>query len=244
VKTFHLPPERWREPYELAGPEARHMLKVLRTRAGERVRLLDGQGREGLFTVGKTSKDRAELELVSVDVHPRPEPAVHLALGWVKSARRGWLLEKAVELGAGAIVFWQSARSQGRVPEKPKQTWQDKMVQAMKQCGNPWLPEIRCLPGGAGELACGGDYAGRFLLHEEQDEQSRPSLIDPSEAAAQGGALLVLGPEGGLAPEEIRTFADTGFLCRSLGRRVLRYETAALMCLGLAWWGAERSKEG
>jgi 16S rRNA (uracil1498-N3)-methyltransferase len=242
VKTFHLPAENWREPYVLEGREARHAVKVMRLSAGDVVRLMDGRGRSGEFRITRVSKSGVDLEPMEIVKHEEPSCRVRLAVGWVKSKRRSWLLEKAVELGAWEIIFWQGVHSQGRVPDEPKDTWRDKLAEAVKQCGNPWRPRLAVMPGGAAELAeKGAPGVRRYLLWEAQDRDERPGLIDPHEAGAPGETLFVVGPEGGFAPEEVRTLADAGFSPVSLGRRVLRYETAALACLALAWWGAEKN---
>ncbi len=134
LNSFFLPSPAWPssvgESTLLDGPEARHMLKVLRTRTDDVVRLFDGCGREGLFRVAETSRNKAVLEAVKLDFHQPPAASVTVACGWNKSSRRGFLFEKAVELRAGGVAFWQSARSQGGMPDCPKDVWTEKCVQA------------------------------------------------------------------------------------------------------------------
>lgn len=235
---FHLPPEEWREPYVLEGEEAHHLLRVLRARPGEEVRLFDGRGRTGRFVLLEGKGGRARLEAVEIREASAAGPGVWLALGWNKSSRRGWLLEKAVELGAGGIWFWQADRSQGRPPDEPKETWRAQLLAGAKQSGNPWLPELAVLPGGPDELIrrAGQSTFDRRLLLWEDSEKSR--LLTPGDLLGQGAGrtLAVLGPEGGLTPAEAETFRQAGFAPVSLGPRALRWETAALLCLGLAFW--------
>lgn len=203
---------------------------------------MDGAGRSGEFEITACSKSRVELAALSITSHERPACRVRLAVGWVKSSRRAWLLEKAVELGAHELIFWQGEYSQGRVTDEPKETWCEKLAEAMKQCANPWLPELAVMPGGAAELVRrSSGYDRRYLLWETQDQ--RPALMDPHAAGAPGDSLFVIGPEGGISPEEAKIFLDAGFSPVSLGSRILRYETAALACLSLAWWGAEKHLE-
>jgi len=232
LDAFYLEPEKWREPYRLTGGEAAHLVRVLRKKPGETVRLFDGLGREGEFRIGDAKKDKVVLEVLSLGVEPEPEVQVWLAVGFAKSARRGATLEKAVELGAAGIVFWQAARSQGVMPEAVKQTWRDQMIAAAKQCGAARLPGIRCISGGAaGVAAMGPDFDRRFVLWEEADANAR---FEAGDMADPGRVLAVIGPEGGLAGDEVRTFLDAGFGLASLGRRVLRVETAALAVLSLS----------
>ncbi|WP_051693943.1 RsmE family RNA methyltransferase [Desulfohalovibrio reitneri] len=226
---FHLPPEHWRDPYVLPDSEARHLTKALRLGPGDVVELFDGHGRQGRFSVSKVSKNEVSLDLIGVETVPRPPLRTTLACGWTKSSRRGWLLEKAVELRADRVVFWQGRRSQGPVPPGPKATWLDKAVAAAKQCGNPWLPRIETLSGGSAEAAgLAGEADQSFVLWEEAKQKD---LFDP--LPQPGSLLLVVGPEGGLDQEEAQTFMDSGLLPVSLGPSVLRFETAAILALGM-----------
>jgi 16S rRNA (uracil1498-N3)-methyltransferase len=234
LNSYHLPQDRWpgdAAPACLEGPEAKHLLGVLRARVGETVRLFDGHGRHGLFSITAISgKSRAELVRVSETVEPAPARGVTLALGWNKASRRDWLLEKGVELGALGIVFWQAVRSQGDLPGEAKASWRDKCVQAAKQCQSAWLPTLDVVPGGVdGLLRVAAGYDGCYVLYEGAKQEA---LLDPRRLAA-GRSLVVLGPEGGLEEREAARLAEAGFALMSLGPRPLRWETAALSCLAL-----------
>ncbi len=236
----------------MEGPEAHHLLTVLRARPGTTVRLFDGHGRVGDFIVRAAARKTAHLELLTQQRPPRPRREIHLAIGWNKASRRGWILEKAVELGAAGLIFWQASRSQGRVPDQPKEGWTDHLVNAAKQCGNPWLPTITTVPEGPDEVIrlCSNlsnqaslqassqatPESGNFLIWESA---SPSDLFDPGQLPSSGPAVLVLGPEGGLAENEAQSFIGNGYLPRSLGRSTLRWETAALLCLGLCYWSIQ-----
>jgi len=242
LNSYHLLPELWPGQDQarvlLTGPEARHLLGVLRAKPGDTVRLFDGQGRWGLFQlVAVSGKDRAELEAQSLTMEPRPASGLVLALGWNKSSRRDWLLEKAVELDALGLLFWAAARSQGEPPQVAKDSWREKSVQAAKQCGATWLPELGVLAGGVeGLVRVAAEYDGCYMLDEGATLDARP---DPA-ALAAGRNLVVLGPEGGLERSEAERLARAGFEPLSLGPRPLRWETAALYCLSLAHFGRTR----
>lgn len=239
MKTFYLEPDAWREPWQLSGPEAKHLSRVLRMGPGDMVHLIDGLGREGEFTVRSVAKNKVDLEPQSLRQTPPPAPRVVLAMGWTKGLRRGWLLEKAVELQAAELWFWQAEHSQGRVPAEPKEAWEGKLLAGAKQCGNPRLPLLRTIPGGVGALIEEGrNFDTRFLLHEDRDAGAS---LAPADVATTGDVLCVLGPEGGFAPTEADTLMKNGFAPVSLGPSVLRWETAALLALGLFWWGGDRA---
>jgi 16S rRNA (uracil1498-N3)-methyltransferase len=229
--AFYLPDLT--APYVLTGGEAAHCAKVLRKRPGDTVRLFDGQGNEGLFTITEAGRDRVELEAVALGHEPEADSRIHLAAGFSRSVRRDLFLEKAVELGAAGIVFWQAERTQGRMPEAVKDGWTATLVAAAKQCGAARLPGLDLAPGGAAGLiaATGTRFDRRYLLWEDPDA---PRRLTPADLTAPGDVLCVLGPEGGLTDKECNAFTAAGFEAVSLGRRVLRWETAGLAVLALA----------
>ncbi|MGE4505143.1 MAG: 16S rRNA (uracil(1498)-N(3))-methyltransferase [Desulfovibrionaceae bacterium] len=239
LNSFYLPPQAWPESgrASLSGAEAHHLAVVLRHKPGDVVRLFDGQGAEGLFTVLSCGKKLAELEARETARHQRPEGGLVLALGWNKSSRREWLLEKGVELGAAELCFWQAARSQGRIPHEIKDKWQDKLIQAAKQCGALWLPELTALPGPDALLERGRGIATRLLLWERAGQAP---LLSPS--MLSGPSLAVIGPEGGLEDDEARRFLDSGYTAVTLGGSILRWETAALHCLSLAYYQGQAAQ--
>lgn len=238
MKSLYLPPEQWQEPFELEGPEAHHLLTVLRASPGTTLRLFDGHGRIGTFLLRTATRKSAHLERVTEEQLPRPAREIYLALGWNKAARRGWILEKAVELGAAGVLFWQAKYSQGRVPEQSKDGWTTHLTTAAKQCGNPWLPTLATVPGGPHELMqLFTMESGKYLIWENVCPED---LFNPAMLPDTGRTVLVLGPEGGLAENEARIFVEGGYLPRSLGRTTLRWETAALLCLGLCHWQGQR----
>jgi len=240
VKTFYLEPELWGparsgNSVELRGEEASHMLRSLRLDTGETVQLIDGLGTLGTFEITATAKHAAVLSPLEIQDIPLPHNPVSLALGWTKSLRRSILLEKATELQAAELIFWKAQRSQGKVPDEVKDSWQAKLLAGAKQCGNPRIPELKTCPNGVDDLiAMAKDYEHCYLLWEDQDCES---ILDFPAVTRPGKVLCVVGPEGGFTDEEAEALRENGFQAMSLGHSVLRWETAALMCLGLFWWG-------
>ncbi|MDR2075388.1 MAG: 16S rRNA (uracil(1498)-N(3))-methyltransferase [Desulfovibrio sp.] len=236
--SFYLAPESWTAPYILSGKEARHLSRVLRLGRGASVRLFDGRGRQGIFRVD--SADRGKVVLRPERMESLAPPAVRctLAAGFSKALRRGWFLEKAVELEASALWFWQGEYSQASLPEQEKETWTAALIAGAKQCENPWLPELSMLRGGVDALVRRLPDMDRAFLLYEGDTGGR--LLSPQDLAGPGDLLLIVGPEGGFSPGEVQRLTAGGALAVSLGPRVLRWETAAVLTLGLAWWARQR----
>lgn len=242
MRTFFLEPHAWHSPYQLTGPEAHHLIKVVRVRQGEQVRLLDGQGREGIFTVEKSCKTTVELSECSITQHPEPQSRAIIAVGWGKAVRRSWLLEKAVELEASGIWLWQADRSQSSVPSDIKETWQAQMIAGAKQSKNPWLPELRTLTRGVEELVNLIDAIKKessvhaFMLWEGEEPEEK---LGTQHLGLAGTTIYIVGPEGGFSPRELDILRKAGIMPMSLGQRVLRWETAAVLTLGLHWWASQ-----
>ncbi len=237
LNSFYCPPDQWSEPFVLDSSETQHLIKVLRTPIGATVRLFDGQGREGLFRLVSADRKGALLERLSETFSDRPKSGLVVAVGWNKADRRDWLLEKAVELEAAGLWFWQASRSQGHIPDQPKDSWHPKLVAAAKQSANPWLPELATFSNMNSLVEAAQSYSRRFLLWEAQGKQ----LIDPVlDLGGQDNVLMVLGPEGGLENAEAEALIKAGFMTRSLGNRILRWETAALLGMGLAFWAKQK----
>lgn len=236
LNSFYLAPALWREPFSVQGDEFHHLTRVLRSKPGDMIRLFDGCGRWGLFRVARIDKRDAALELMEQHLSPRPAFPLILATGWSKALRRGFLLEKAVELGASAVWFWQAARSQGEVPEQGKEGWERQLSAAAKQCGTAWLPEIRTFAGPQDVIRAAGTAGSKVLCWEKESAR----LLDPDMLRSARGCVAVLGPEGGLDEGEARLFLEQGFVAVTLGQSILRFETAATVVLSLHLWAAAR----
>jgi 16S rRNA (uracil1498-N3)-methyltransferase len=238
LRGFYLAPEAWSPPFQLHGSEAHHASRVLRLRRGALVRLFDGLGREGIFHVDAVSAGTVDLTQRTETVHERPATRCTLAAGFSKALRRGWFMEKAVELEASALWFWQGEYSQAELPEMEKEGWKAALIAGAKQCGGVWLPELTMLRGGATDLAARRSAFDRAFLFYEGDAGGR--LLRQEDLASAGDTLLLVGPEGGFSPREFSLLKEADFLPVSLGGRILRWETAAVLVLGLAWWARQR----
>ncbi|GAB7080643.1 RsmE family RNA methyltransferase [Megalodesulfovibrio paquesii] len=239
MHRFHLPPESWpgeqsAGPLHLDGQEAHHAARVLRLEPGEEIELFDGQGRRAVCRIDAVKKHHLTLDLLQLTQDPPPASPTILALGFSKAIRRSWLLEKAVELGAAELWFWQAERSQGRIPEDVKDSWQGALIAAGKQCGAAWLPDVRTFPGGLEAVLHEAAAMQVIALWEEQG--SPAPVLAEAVLRAPGPACFLLGPEGGFSSREVEVFRSARTLTASLGPSVLRWETAALTALALRFW--------
>ena len=233
---------------------ARHV-QVLRLQPGDGITLFNGRGdgqpgSEGEFAATVTRMGRSDVDVLigAYSATAREaRRAIHPAVVMPTNERMDWLVEKATELGAASIQPLMSERSVLRLKaeraEKKVAHWRGIATAASEQCGRNRLPvlhEVLTLAdwlkkSGATKPGNGGTDASaantRLLLSLR--DGARP-LTDWSQAAANTGALTFLsGPEGGLSPAEETAALACGFSPVKLGPRVLRAETAPLVCLSL-----------
>lgn len=240
MHAFYLEPEKWQELI-LTGSEFHHLSKVLRLKEGEQITLLDGKGKEAVCTIQAITKKEAKLACCSEKTYPEDKAKITLALGWGKAARRGFMLEKSVELEAHALWFWQAERSQFPVPKDIKASWQEQLIAGAKQCHNPFLPEICPVTQGVKELIeKSKDFDHKQLLVER--DYAHDAFLSEKELGLEGNTICVIGPEGGFTPKEVELLKNAGFKTFTIGDRILRWETAAVMVLGLHWWNKQQKK--
>ncbi|MFF6952368.1 16S rRNA (uracil(1498)-N(3))-methyltransferase [Streptomyces iakyrus] len=212
--------------YVLDGPEGRHAVSVKRLRAGEDVVLTDGAGRWADCVVLDTEgKDRLILQLDSVSEEPAEEPRVTVVQALPKGDRGELAVETMTETGVDAIVPWAAARCitqwKGDRGVKALGKWRATAREAGKQSRRVRFPEVAeaATTKQVAALLAGADFAA--VLHESGD-----APLATAELPATGEIVLVVGPEGGVAPEELALFEEAGARAYRLGRSVLRTSTA------------------
>lgn len=222
-------------------PEAvvRHV-QVLRLNPGDDITLFDGRGGSHAATLVEIGKRHALARIGSHDPSEAEPPfRVTLAQGLAAGDKMDWLIEKAVELGVAAIQPLQAARSVVRLSAERAQKrhahWQALIEAACEQCGRNRLPEVAPvanLEAWLGLQANPATALGTRMLVSPRASQSLVSFAtEQRNALLDGGVTLLIGPEGGLAPDEEAAALRIGFTSVSLGPRILRTETAGLACL-------------
>ena len=207
----------------VTGAEAKHIATVARTRVGER--LLVGNGR-GLVVAGEAEQVSPASVTVRVDevrVTDAAAPAVRLAQALAKGDRDELAVQAATELGVDGVIPWQAERSvsrwNGPKLEKGRERWATIVREAAKQSMRPWLPEVA-------PLAATRDLAELATSHRVLVLE--PTARHPITSITPDGRdlVLVVGPEGGIAPGELERLEAAGAELVRLGDSVLRTSTA------------------
>jgi 16S rRNA (uracil1498-N3)-methyltransferase len=219
----------------LAGDEGRHAALVARMRVGERTTVGDGRGRVATAEATVVSKDTVELEVVDLDETPEPRPRITLVQALAKGGRDELAIQAATELGVAAVAPWQAARSvtrwEGRKAETGAARWAGIVREASKQAMRPWVAAGLPLMSTADVVALARDAATVVL-----DPDAAVRLADAVPAEVED-LVLVVGPEGGIAPDELEQLAAAGATAARMGPTVLRTSTAgpaALAALAIA----------
>lgn len=205
----------------LEGDEARHAAQVARLRVGEQVVVGDGRGRVADAEAVSVGRDAVELRVLALREVPAPVPRLVLVQALAKGGRDEAALQTAVELGVSAVVPWQAARSVSRWTGAKAQVgvarWASIAREAGKQAMRPWAAEVLPLHATAQVAA----LPGRLLVLEPG---AAHRLVDVG--AGADPLVLVVGPEGGIAPEELAAFTAAGATPVRLGPTVLRTSSA------------------
>lgn len=212
---------------EITGDEAHHAVAVRRLRTGEQVVLTDGCGTSALGEVGGTGKRAFSVRVSSVSVDVKPSPTFTVVQALPKGDRGELAVEVLTEVGADVVVPWAASRSvavwRGERAAKSLAKWRATAREAAKQARRSWFPTVSPMAstGDVAELLRGADLA--VVLHEE-GAVPLASLEVPED----GTVVVVVGPEGGIAPDELAAFEDAGVAPVRLGDEVLRTSTAGV----------------
>ena len=221
----------------LVGPQAHHLVHVMRARPGTEVVLFDGGGAE--FPAEVTSLGRSQVELSvapPIWVDRELPVVVNMGVALPKAQRRTWLVEKLVEMGVARLVPLITRRTEDAFRAATRGRLRRTVIEASKQCGRNRLMEIDEATPFAEHLASAGEDALRLIAHpgsrDDFDPGStathqRPNGIG-SDGSEQRDVFVAIGPEGGFTSDEIAEARQAGWRTIDLGSRILRTETAAV----------------
>jgi 16S rRNA (uracil1498-N3)-methyltransferase len=220
----------------LTGDEARHLAAVMRAQPGDEVLLFDGLGAEFVARIVAVAKQAVEMEVVE-----RREPlrelsfSLTLAVALPKGERQKWLVEKLTELGVTRLVPLMTERGVAQPVESARERLRRTVIEASKQCGRNRLMKIVPALSVDEYVRTTAARAVRLIA----DPTGQPLAGLELDLLAIREVHIAIGPEGGFSPAEIQAAKATGWQVVSLGPRILRVETAAIM---LAAWATARAE--
>jgi 16S rRNA (uracil1498-N3)-methyltransferase len=231
-----------REPTELtlSPDESHHLVAVNRAQAGNTVVAFDGRGTEWICDLLAADKRAARLKVRFLQ-KAKPLPyAITLGQALPKGGFMDAIVRKATELGAARIAPLESERTQvhldGERSDKKIEKWQTAALEAAKQCGNPWLPEILAVQNAIAFMEAARGYDLKLIASLQPGAKPLKSVLAAFSAAnnrAPKNVLWLIGPEGDFTPAEMSVSKSAGFEPITLGPLVLRCETAAIYALSV-----------
>jgi 16S rRNA (uracil1498-N3)-methyltransferase len=235
-----LPPVA--DPLEivLADGESHHLVAVNRAAAGDTVVVFDGRGSEWICELADADRKAARLR-VRFSQRARPMPwRITLGQALPLGGAMDSIVRKATEIGVSRIVPLESERTQvhldGDRSDRKIGKWQAAALEAAKQCGNPWLPEIGPVTPASAFMESAKGYDLKLIASLQPGARSLKAVLASYRAAHDRpptDVLWLVGPEGDFTPAEMSRSSASGFEPISLGPLVLRCETAAVYALSI-----------
>jgi 16S rRNA (uracil1498-N3)-methyltransferase len=241
MPQFYLPP-----PWETQKPhpipvELLHHLRVRRIGEGEVIPIFDGQGQIATATLIRMGNKAGELSIAAVkqDTQSEPPYGITLAQGLAGGDKMDWVVEKAVETGASRINPLQCERSVIKLhrssdaerAQKRLIHWRAITQAACEQCERTVLPQVEPIQAIADYLCDASNDCFNGALKLIFCTGDHPSLAKTIASLPVQNVILLIGPEGGFTPEEIALAMKAGFKAVSLGKRILRTETAGIAAI-------------
>lgn len=220
----------------LTGENAHHISHSLRMREGEEITVCDMRRREYRCRLSTFHSDRVEAEVLAADdCRNEPPYSLTLFMALPKSDKMEWIIQKSVELGVSEIVPVRTERCIVKLDEKDgekkRQRWQKIADAAAGQCGRGILPTVRS-PMEYADALTGASEAGLPIFCYEAAGEDGMGLAALLRAAGKPASISVfVGAEGGFSPAEAEAAREAGLHIITLGRRILRCETAPLFVL-------------
>ncbi|HMK57028.1 MAG TPA: 16S rRNA (uracil(1498)-N(3))-methyltransferase [Dissulfurispiraceae bacterium] len=250
---IYLLPELIARKTEILIPaeKSHHLLTVMRCGAGDMLTVIDGMGKAYAARISAISKKKVMIDILHEENTDSESPVnMVLCQGVLKGEKMDLVIQKATELGINEIVPMITGRSQVRETRKTAR-WRKIAEEAAEQCGRAVIPVVRS-PRTFGEILAhlnDEQISGGIIFWEEgglplDDALMKTGFAGRDARPDKGKLALMIGPEGGFSASEVEDAEFHGLIRASLGRRILRSETAAIAAVALLQFVIERQGIG
>ena len=236
MARFYVPqPRLERGMLKVEGEEVKHIRKVLRLTEGDEITVFDGLGKEFEGTIVEEGLSSVMIKIQKVYSSKKDSPLeVTLAQSLLKGEKMDYLIQKATELGVKDVIPFLSSRSVPLLDKlgklKRHHRWERIAIEASKQCGRSVVPKIESLQDYSEILRRASPNTLRLIFWEREGTKLKEILERSKESKK---IFFVIGPEGGLSKGEVEGAKRAGFIPVTLGKRILRAETASLCFLSI-----------
>ncbi|MBQ3113810.1 MAG: 16S rRNA (uracil(1498)-N(3))-methyltransferase [Phascolarctobacterium sp.] len=231
-------PQLYNEEMSITGVDAKHIGKVLRMQPGDKLQIVSDDGVSALAEVTAISETTVTVRCLEVLAESH-EPAVKITLaqGLAKGEKMDFIIQKAVELGAYSIVpvamEHSVVRLDGAKADKKVERWQRIAEAAAKQSKRDIIPQVQAVQS-VSQMLANNNCKTKIIAYECEDRMSLKTAL--REAGQLDDLLLIIGPEGGISEGELNKAREAGAVPVSLGRRILRAETAGLVAMSAIFY--------
>ena len=234
-------PQLYNEEMYIEGVDARHISKVLRMQPGAQLQIVSDDGVSAVVEITAIDSERVTVRcLEKLAESHEPRVKLVLAQGLAKGEKMDFIIQKAVEMGAYSVIpvamEHSVVRLDGAKAAKKVERWQKIAESAAKQSKRDIIPEVQPVQSMA-EMLAKCTCQTKIIAYECDDRLSLKAALEAAEEA--GGIselLLIIGPEGGISEGELEQARQAGAVPVSLGRRILRAETAGLVAISAIFY--------
>ncbi len=234
-------PQLYAEEMNITGVDARHISKVLRMQPGDQLQIVSDDGVSALAEISGIDGESVTVHcLEKLAESHEPRVKLVLAQGLAKGEKMDFIIQKAVEMGAYSVVpvamEHSVVRLDGAKAAKKVERWQKIAEAAAKQSKRDIIPQVQPVQT-MRELLAGDTSETKIIAYECEDRKSlKQALRDAQEKGPLETLLLIIGPEGGISESELELAREAGAVPVSLGRRILRAETAGLVAISAIFY--------
>ncbi|MGZ3580780.1 MAG: 16S rRNA (uracil(1498)-N(3))-methyltransferase [Syntrophales bacterium] len=225
------------EIFDLGGDNLRYVKSVLRMKKGDQLVLFDGAGWEHVAVIKNFSADGINLEVIGKNRIQDESPRITLLQALPKANKMDSIVRKATELGAHTIIPFRSARSIPQLTTEKARArvsrWRSIATEAARQCGRADIPGINDVLSIEEMPASAEEGTLKIIFWEEESERGIKQILRDKRYEGTRDITVMIGPEGGFSREEVASAVKRGFISASLGRNVLKVETAAVTIISI-----------
>lgn len=234
-------PQLYNEEMTITGVDARHISKVLRMQPGDELQIVSDDGVSALAKISTIDSESVTVQcLKKLAESHEPHVRLVLAQGLAKGEKMDFIIQKAVEMGAYSVVpvamEHSVVRLDGAKAQKKVERWQKIAEAAAKQSKRDIIPQIQPVQTVA-QMLGNNNCQTKIIAYECEDKKSLKTALQEAKAAdTLTDLLLIIGPEGGISEMELEKARAAGAVPVSLGRRILRAETAGLVAISAIFY--------
>jgi len=221
----------------LAEDHVHYARRVLRMRRGDRLDLIDGRGFEYHGIVHDVTQEGIWVEVLEKNPILGPSVGLTLCQSLIKADKMDFIVQRSVELGVDTFIPFVSSRSVVRLtPEgadRKVARWRKIAAEAARQCGRSTIPMVEPVLSYGDMLSRADGKAVKVIFWEAEPERTIRRIFRNDEGEPSPGYFFIVGPEGGFSGDEVFRAKESGFLSVSIGKRILKVETAVLSILAI-----------